>query len=45
VRVDHTFDPDDEARRVYEPMYAEFKRFYGALRGSYARLNARSSMQ
>jgi xylulokinase len=39
VAVTRTFEPDAGARAVYEPMYAEFKRFYGALRGSYARLN------
>lgn len=39
VRVTDTFEPDAGARAVYEPMYAEFKRFYGALHGSYARLN------
>ena len=39
VRVTDVFEPDDKSRRVYEPMYAEFKRFYGALHGSYARLN------
>ncbi len=39
VRVTRTFEPDANARRVYEPMYAEFKRFYAALHGSYARLN------
>jgi xylulokinase len=45
VRVDQTFEPGADARRVYEPMYAEFKRFYSALHGSYARLNARSPVQ
>ena len=39
VRVDRTFEPDFRCRRVYEPMYAEFKRFYDRLHGSYARLN------
>ena len=39
VQVTRTFEPDDKARTVYEPMYAEFKRFYAALHGSYARLN------
>jgi len=39
VSVTRTFEPDPSARAVYEPMYAEFKRFYGALHGSYARLN------
>jgi xylulokinase len=38
VRVSDTFEPAP-AREVYEPMYAEFKRFYGALHGAYARLN------
>ncbi len=41
VRVTHVFEPDRDAREVYEPMYSEFKRFYGSLHGSYARLNAR----
>ena len=39
VRVTDTFEPGDNAISVYAPMYAEFKRFYGALHGSYARLN------
>ena len=39
VRVTDVFDPDEKSRGVYEPMYAEFKRFYRALHGSYARLN------
>lgn len=43
VRVTDTFLPDASARSVYEPMYAEFKRFYGQLHQSYARLNARSA--
>ena len=40
VRVTHTFEPDPAARSTYEPMYAEFKKFYGSLHASYARLNA-----
>ena len=39
IAIDASFEPDASARRIYEPMYAEFKRFYGALHGSYARLN------
>ncbi len=39
VAVTRTFEPDPAAQLVYEPMYAEFKRFYGALHGSYSRLN------
>jgi xylulokinase len=39
VRVDGTFDPDPRARRVYEPMYAEYRRLYHRLHGVYARLN------
>ena len=39
VQVTRTFEPDEKARSVYEPMYAEFKRFYAALHGSYSRLN------
>lgn len=45
VRVTHVFEPDRRAREVYEPMYSEFKRFYGSLHGSYARLNARGEGQ
>jgi sugar (pentulose or hexulose) kinase len=40
VPVSETFEPDDRNRAVYEPMYREFKQFYGALHRSYARLNA-----
>lgn len=39
VRVTDTFEPEPKARLVYEPMYTEFKRFYGQLHSSYARLN------
>ena len=39
VRVADTFVPSAAARDVYEPMYAEFKRLYGALHGAYSRLN------
>jgi xylulokinase len=39
VAVTRTFEPDPAAQLVYQPMYAEFKRFYGALHGSYSRLN------
>ena len=40
VRVDATFDPDPQARKVYAPMYAEYRRLYHRLHGMYARLNA-----
>jgi xylulokinase len=40
VRVTRTFDPDPAARRVYEPMYSEYRRLYHRLHGVYARLNA-----
>lgn len=40
VRVDATFDPDPQARKVYAPMYAEYRRLYHRLHGVYARLNA-----
>jgi xylulokinase len=39
VHVSGAFEPEDSARSTYEPMYREFKGFYGALHGSYARLN------
>jgi xylulokinase len=39
ARVAATFEPNQRARSTYEPMYREFKGFYGALHGSYARLN------
>jgi xylulokinase len=39
VRVSDAFEPDPRRRETYEPMYAEFKRFYASLHGSYARLN------
>jgi xylulokinase len=39
ARVAATFEPNQQARSTYEPMYREFKGFYGALHGSYARLN------
>jgi xylulokinase len=45
IPVSETFVPDERARAVYEPMYAEFKRFYGALHGSYSRLNTRAHVQ
>ena len=39
VRVTSSFEPQPDARAVYEPMYDEFKRFYDRLHSSYARLN------
>ena len=39
VRVTDTFEPDSQARAVYEPMYREFKHLYDRLHGVYARLN------
>jgi xylulokinase len=45
VRVTATFEPAGSTRAVYDPMYDEFKRFYGALHGSYSRLNGRSRAQ
>ena len=39
VRVSDSFEPTPEGRAVYEPMYSEFKRLYGALHGAYGRLN------
>lgn len=39
VEVTDVYEPEPEARAVYEPMYAEFKKFYGSLHGAYARLN------
>ncbi len=41
VPVTDIYEPDGAARRVYEPMYGEFKRLYGQLHGVYARLNRR----
>ncbi len=40
VRVTATFEPDGDARKVYEPMYREYRRLYQRLHGVYARLNA-----
>ena len=40
VHVDATFDPDPQARRVYAPIYAQYRRLYHHLHGVYARLNA-----
>lgn len=42
VGVTTVFEPIPQHRHVYEPMYAEFKRFYSAMRGIYARLNGRN---
>ena len=39
VEVSETFEPNPEARAVYEPMYREFKHLYDRLHGVYARLN------
>jgi len=44
VPVEAGFEPDPQARLVYEPMYSEFKRLYSALHGTYARLNARHTV-
>jgi len=40
VEVDGTFEPDPQARKIYAPMYAEYRRLYHRLHGVYARLNA-----
>jgi len=40
VLVDATFDPDPQARKVYAPMYSEYRRLYHRLHGVYERLNA-----
>jgi xylulokinase len=40
IDVEKTFEPDQRNRSRYESMYREFKKFYGALHGSYSRLNA-----
>ena len=39
VRVTDVFEPSPNPRKVYAPMYEEFKGLYGRLHGSYARLN------
>ncbi len=39
VKVTDKFEPEPDARAVYEPMYREFKHFYDRLHSSYARLN------
>jgi xylulokinase len=33
VLVDATFDPDPQARKVYAPMYSEYRRLYHRLHG------------
>jgi xylulokinase len=43
VRVTSSFEPQPDAQAVYEPMYAEFKRFYDRLHSSYARLNRQAT--
>src|ERR1700694_5632630 len=43
VRVTDTFETQPEPGAIYEPMYAEFKQFYGRLHAAYARLNRRSA--
>ncbi|MFI5283349.1 MAG: FGGY-family carbohydrate kinase [Candidatus Dormibacterales bacterium] len=43
VTVTRAFEPDSHRHEVYEPMYSEFKRFYGRLHGSYARLNRKET--
>ncbi len=40
VEVDGTFEPGPQARKIYAPMYAEYRRLYHRLHGLYARLNA-----
>jgi xylulokinase len=39
VKVAATYEPDPDARGVYEPMYREFTQVHGRLRGLYSRLN------
>lgn len=42
VRLGRTFEPSPDTRATYERMYSEFKKIYGRLHGTYARLNARA---
>lgn len=39
ISVADSFEPSAETRATYERMYSEFKRLYGRLHGTYARLN------
>lgn len=39
VPAPEVFDPDPDARAVYEPVYQEYRRLYGRLKGLYRRLN------
>lgn len=39
VPVAARFEPEPSARLVYEPMYGEFRRLYGRLKGFYAQMN------
>lgn len=39
VPVERVFEPGPEARRVYEPLYHEYRRLYARLRPLYRRLN------
>ncbi|HYL08054.1 MAG TPA: FGGY-family carbohydrate kinase, partial [Candidatus Udaeobacter sp.] len=45
VRVTDVYEPVAEHRKVYGPMYTEFKRFYAAMHGIYARLNSQKNGQ
>lgn len=42
VRVSDVFEPSPQSQGTYARMYAEFKRLYGNLHQTYARLNGRS---
>lgn len=44
IHVSQAFDPERQSRATYDPLYAEFKRFYGRLHSSYARLNRRKEI-
>ena len=42
VPVDRVFQPGDTDREEYQRLYAEYRRLYGTLKGTYQRLNPRS---
>ena len=42
VPVSARFEPEPSARAVYEPMYGEYRRLYGRLKGFYAQVNSRA---
>jgi xylulokinase len=39
IQIGHTYTPNPQNRKIYDPLFEEFKNIYKANRGIYGRLN------